>query len=199
MLDIMRPILGQDLMLSSFAANVLHPGAKAQEPHVDYPYWDLHARDRWPRTLDATYHLAVEAVMPLDEFTVENGATAIVPGSQKLACWPDPEQFAERHVRVTMRPGALLLFPALMWHAGQTNRSSASRAALLGSYTIKSIKPIEDWSRCIEREEALAYERPVRDLLGLDYPYPAVMDRLPGRSSEGVRSSRSILESDDEE
>ncbi len=199
MLAIMRPILGEDLMLSSFAANVLHPGAQAQEPHVDYPYWDLHARTRWPRALNATYHLAVEAVMPLDEFTVENGATAIVPESQKLACWPDKGQFAERHIRVTMKPGTLLLFPALLWHAGQTNRSEASRAALLGSYTIKSIKPIEDWSRCIDREEALGYEQGVQDLLGLHYPYPAVMDRLPGRSSEGSRSNQSILKTDGSE
>ena len=194
MLAIMRPILGDDLMLRSFAANVLHPGAQAQEPHVDYPYWDLHARSRWPRALNATYHLAVEAVMPLDEFTVENGATAIVPESQKLARWPDPEQFAQRHIRATMKPGALLLFPALLWHAGQTNHSEASRAALLGSYTIKSIKPIEDWSRCIDPKEARGYEKSVQDLLGLHYPYPAVMDRLPGRSSEGSRSKQSILD-----
>ena len=193
MLTIMRPILGDDLMLSSFAANVLHPGAQAQEPHVDYPYWDLHARNRWPRALNASYHLAVEAVVPLDDFTVENGATAIVPGSQKLACWPDPTGFQERHIRVTMRPGALLLFPALLWHAGQTNRSGSSRAALLGSYTIKSVKPIEDWSRCIDRDEALGYEETVQGLLGLDYPYPAVMDELPGRSSEGAKSKESIL------
>ena len=199
MLAIMRPILGDDLMLSSFAANVLHPGAQAQEPHVDYPYWDLHARSRWPRALNATYHLAVEAVMPLDEFTVENGATAIVPESQKLACWPDPDQFAQRHIRATMKPGALLLFPALLWHAGQTNHSEASRAALLGSYTIKSIKPIEDWSRCIDPKEALGYEKSVQDLLGLHYPYPAVMDRLPGRSSEGSRSKQSILDGEAQE
>lgn len=193
MLAIMRPILGVDLMLSSFAANVLHPGAQAQEPHVDYPYWDLHARDRWPQALNASYFLAVESVIPLDEFTVENGATAIMPGSQTLARWPDPETFAANHIQVTMRPGTLLLFPALLWHAGQTNRSGASRAALLGSYTIKSIKPIEDWSRCIDREEALRYDRSMQDLLGLHYAYPAVMDKLPGRSSEGARSSQSIL------
>lgn len=193
MLAILRPILGEDLMLSSFAANVLHRGARAQEPHVDYPYWDLHDRERWPRGLNASYFLAVESVIPLDEFTVENGATAIVPGSQRLACWPDTADFAARHIRVTMRPGALLLFPALMWHAGQSNRSDASRAALLGSYTMKSIKPIEDWSRCIDREEALGYGQGMQDLLGLHYPYPAVMDRLPGRSSEGTRSTKSIL------
>ena len=197
LLAILEPILGRDLMLSSFAANVLHPGAQAQEPHVDYPYWDLHARERWPRALNASYHLAVEAVVPLDEFTVENGATAIVPGSQARACWPDSEEFARRRIQVTMRPGALLLFPALMWHAGQTNGTDASRAAVLGSYTLKSIKPIEDWSRCIDREEALAYAPRMQELLGLHYPYPAVMDALPGRSSEGARSKRSILRRDE--
>ena len=199
MLAIMRPILGDDLMLSSFAANVLHPGAQAQEAHVDYPYWDLHARDRWPSRLNASYHLAVEAVMPLDEFTLENGATAIVPGSQKLARWPDPDEFQRRHIRATMRPGTLLLFPALLWHAGQANRSEKSRATLLGSYTIKSIKPIEDWSRCIGRDTALGYEQPMKDLLGLHYPYPAVMDALPARSSEGAKSQQSILETPEDE
>ncbi len=193
-LSLMEPILGEDLMLSSFAANVLHPGAQAQEPHVDYPYWDLHARERWPRTLNASYFLAVETVIPLDEFTIENGATAIVPGSQRLARWPDPAEFERRAIRVRMRPGALLMFPALLWHAGQTNRSAASRAALLGSYTIKSIKPIEDWSRCIDREDAKRYGDRMRQLLGLEYPYPAVMDALPGRSSEGALSEQSILE-----
>ncbi len=193
LLAVLRPILGEDLMLSSFAANVLHPGAQAQEPHVDYPYWDLHTRSRWPRALNASYHLAVESVVPLDEFTIDNGATAIVPGSQKLASWPDPREFESRHIRVTMKPGSLLLFPALLWHAGQTNRSMASRAALLGSYSMKSIKPIEDWSRCIDRDVAMGYDRAVQELLGLHYPYPAVMDGLPGRSSEGARSKESIL------
>ncbi len=196
-LAILKPILGQDLMLSSFAANVLYPDAQAQEPHVDYPYWDLHARDRWPRTLDASYHLAVESVIALDPFTLENGATAIVPESQKLACWPNPEKFSKCHIRVTMQPGSLLLFPALMWHAGQTNQTSDSRAALLGSYTMKSIKPIEDWSRCVDRQEALNYNQSMQDLLGLHYPYPAVMDDLPSRSSEGARSRLSILEEED--
>ncbi len=194
LLAILRPILGGDLMLSSFAANVLHPGAQAQEPHVDYPYWDLHARDRWPEALNASFYLAVESVVPLDEFTLENGKTAIAPGSHKLARWPSTDEFAARHIRVTMRPGALLLFPALLWHAGQTNYSTASRAALLGSYTLKSIKPIEDWSRCIDRSEAVRYTKRMQDLLGLHYPYPAVMDRLPARSSEGARSKQAILQ-----
>jgi hypothetical protein len=37
-LAIIEPILDDDLMLRSHAANVLYGGAPAQEPHVDYPY-----------------------------------------------------------------------------------------------------------------------------------------------------------------
>ncbi len=189
---ILAPLLGDDFMLGSFAANVLYPGAPAQEGHVDYPYWDLHARGHWPRTLNASFFLAVEAVIMLDGFTIENGATAIVPGSQKLAAWPDPERFAAESIRLTAPAGSLFLFPALLWHAGQANRSQAPRAALLGSYACKSIKPIEDWSRCIDPGEAEGYSSRMRALLGLDYAYPAVMDALPGRSSEGRRSRKAI-------
>lgn len=191
-LSIMEPILGDDLMLASYAANILHPGAPEQEPHVDYPYWDLHARRHWPRTLNASFFLAVETILMLDDFTVENGASAIAPGSQKRACWPDPGEFEKDSIRVTGRAGSLFMFPALLWHAGQANRSSSSRAALLGSYTCKSIKPIEDWSRCISAETVEKCDDREKALLGVGYSYPAVMDDLPARSSEGVRSRRGI-------
>ncbi len=191
-LAILEPILGDDLMLASYAANILHPGAPAQEPHVDYPYWDLHARSRWPRTLNASFFLAVETVLMLDDFTVENGATAIVPASQKQARWPDPEEFARKSIRATGPAGSLLVFPALLWHAGQANAGARSRAALLASYTCKSVKPIEDWGRSISASTIAACSDRMKALLGVGYAYPAVMDDLPARSSEGARSKKGI-------
>ncbi len=193
-LSIMEPILGDDLMLASYAANILHPGAPAQEPHVDYPYWDLHAREHWPQTLNASFFLAVETVLMLDDFTVENGASAILPGSQKLARWPDQREFESNSIRVTGPAGSLFMFPALLWHAGQRNDSQDSRGALLASYTCKSIKPIEDWSRCISQETIEQSSDPMKALLGVGYAYPVVMDNLTARSSEGARSKKGITE-----
>ena len=95
---------------------------------------------------------------------------------------------------VTGPAGSLLVFPALLWHAGQANRTSTSRAALLGSYTCKSIKPIEDWSRCISAETIAGCGERMKALLGVGYAYPAVMDELPARSSEGARSKKNIAE-----
>ena len=193
LLAILEPILGDDLMLASYAANILHPGAPAQEPHVDYPYWDLHARNHWPRALNASFFLAVETVLMLDDFTIENGATAIVPGSQKEARWPAPDEFERRSIRVTGAAGSLLVFPALLWHASQANAASRSRAALLASYTCKAIKPLEDWRRSISPATVDACGDRMKALLGVDYAYPAVMDELPARSSEGARSKKSIV------
>lgn len=194
LLEMMRPILGEDLMLSSWAANITYPGASAQEAHVDYPYWDLHKRENWPRTLNASFHLAVEVILMLDDFTVENGATAFMPGSQKRCAWPDEEEFDQKSLRAIGSAGTVMIFPALLWHAAQANQSQASRAALLASYTNKNIKPIEDWSRCISRESMEACPEAMQKLLGYGYAYPAVMDGLPARSSEGTRSQKNITE-----
>ena len=179
MLEIMTPILGADLMLGSWAGRVLFPGAPPQEPHVDYPYWDLFERDNWPRTISDGFHLAVEAVVMLDDFTAENGATGILPGSQRLCRWPDPAEFERDGIQVTGRAGSLVLFPALMWHGGKGNRSDSSRAAVLGCYVSKSIRPIEDWPRCVSRDVIEACDDRLLKLLGADYPYPADMDHLP--------------------
>ena len=179
MLDIMSPILGADLMLGSWAGRVLFPGATAQESHVDYPYWDLFDRGNWPRTIDDSFHLAVEAVVMLDEFTADNGATGLLPGSQKLCRWPDPAEFERRGIQATGPAGSLILFPALMWHGGQGNHTDSSRAAVLGCYVSKSIRPIEDWRRCVSAKVLAACDERLIKLLGVEYPYPADMDHLP--------------------
>lgn len=190
-LSLMKPIIGEDLMLSSYAANITYPGAPAQEPHVDYPYWDLHKTENWP-AINASYHLAVEVIVMLDDFTMENGATAYVPFSHKKAVWPDSKQFQTSAKRACAPAGSVMIFPALLWHAAQANQSQGPRAALLGSYTNKNIKPIEDWSRCIDPSELKNYSEPMRQLLGDGYAYPAVMDQLPARSSQGTRSRKNI-------
>ena len=196
MLAILEPLLGRGLSLCSIAANVLYPGAPAQEPHIDYPYWDLHTRENFPNTLNASFFLGIESLIMLDELTEENGATALVPGSQKWASWPTSAAFEAKKVRLTGPAGTLVLFPAFMWHAGQENRSDAPRAVVLGCHVSKFVRPIEDWKAGLRPETVGALSPRLRELLYLDHPYPAVMDALPGRSSEGTRSTRELRRDD---
>jgi hypothetical protein len=39
-MKIVDKVIGDDFCLGSIAANYLQPGAAAQKPHLDYPYWD---------------------------------------------------------------------------------------------------------------------------------------------------------------
>ncbi len=195
-LAILEPLLGRGLALGSIAANVLYPGAPAQEPHIDYPYWDLHARDSFPATLNASFFLGVESLIMLDELTEENGATALVPGSQKWAAWPTVDVFEEKKIRITGPPGTLVLFPAFMWHAAQANRNDAPRAVVLSCHVSKFVRPLEDWRAGLSPKTVNSLSPRLRELLYLDHPYLAVMDDLPGRSSEGTRSTRELRENE---
>ena len=40
--DLMAKFLGTEFICGSYCASRLLPGAPGQEPHIDYPYWDLY-------------------------------------------------------------------------------------------------------------------------------------------------------------
>ena len=50
----------------------------------------------------------------LDDFTVENGATACVPFSQQNVEWPDDDEFENRKIQVTGKKGTTLMFVGLL-------------------------------------------------------------------------------------
>ena len=177
MLAVMEPILGHDFVLSSIAGSILQPGAPKQEPHVDYPYWDLYDPARWPLGFNTSFHIEVETLVMLDEFTTENGATAILPGSHKRCAWPDAEEFERDHVQATGPAGSLLMFSAPIWHAGCENRSAAPRTALLSAYHCKFIRQLEDFRLGVSAETLAQCSERLRYLMGIDQPYPTVMSR----------------------
>ena len=42
--DLMTKFLGSEFICGSYCASRLLPGAAGQEPHIDYPYWDLYKK-----------------------------------------------------------------------------------------------------------------------------------------------------------
>lgn len=170
-------ILGQDFGLGSYAANIMYPGSSRQLPHLDYPYWDYNVPGSWPRrpcTSGAILNL--QSVLMLDEFTSENGATAILPHSQTSCRWPDLAEFEAKAVRVTGPPGTMFLFTGLLHHAAMDNRStSRSRGAILGQYLPKYVRPMEDPAMVGAPVRARATDK-LLSLLGANQPYPKNFD-----------------------
>ena len=169
-MKVFGPILGASSS-GSFAANRLLPGAPGQEPHIDYPYWDLHDQGEFPAGINAGFHMNCQSLISLHEFTAENGATAVVPGSQTRGVYPSAEAFADEHIQLSCPPGSLLLFVGMIWHCSMPNNSSGERTSVLGQYLPKFVKPMEALDRSVKAD---------------------VLDRHPGTSpASGCRSSLS--------
>lgn len=187
---VLRAFLGTQFILGSIAANRILPGGPGQEPHIDYPYWDFYDRETHPMHMNSSFPLNAQVTVMLDEFTEESGATAYLPGSQTALTYPseeDQQDFAQRAQRMTGSPGDAVIFFGAAWHCAMPNRSGDDRIGILLQYLPKWVKPMEDL-RCALPPEALeAASADLRQLLGLDYPYPQVLEDADYANAEGRR------------
>ena len=77
----------------------------------------------WPEAVRDDRETTITAIFALTDFTEENGATVVVPGSH---LWPglNPEARPEQTGRATMKAGAALLYSGKIIHGGGANTSS---------------------------------------------------------------------------
>ena len=131
--------LGEDIICSSWSANTVYPGHDRIGWHVDYPYWSK--QPPWP-----TEHLAGQTVWMLDDFTEENGATGIVPGSHRKAHPPEEprNEWRDDGQVLTGSRGSVVFGHGAWWHTARPNRTEQSRSCLLGMYIMPWFLPQED-------------------------------------------------------
>ena len=181
-------ILGRQFILGSFAANRLLPGAPGQEPHIDYPYWDLHDTGEFPAGISAGFHMNCQSLISLHEFTAENGATAVVPGSQTRGVYPSKKAFDDEHIQLTCPQGSLLLFVGMIWHCSMQNNSSGERTSVLGQYLPKFVKPMEALDQSVAPAVRDAATPELHQLLGLDLRYPELLEDSEAGNAEGRKA-----------
>lgn len=186
LMAILRKFLGTEFIMGSIAANRILPGGPGQEPHVDYPYWDFHAPETHPVGLNGSFPMNAQVSVILDPFTAESGATAFVPGSQKELRYPtEADAFFDRCERMTGEPGDVILFYGVTWHCAMPNRSDHDRSAILIQYLPKWVKPMEDMPAALPASFIDAASDDLKQLLGLNYPYPEVLDAARAGNTEG--------------
>ncbi|QWT20335.1 phytanoyl-CoA dioxygenase family protein [Bacillus sp. NP157] len=185
-MQVMRAFLGSEFIMGSIAANRILPGGPGQEPHIDYPYWDYHSPQTHPTRINASFPLNGQVTIMLDPFTEETGATAYVPGTQRELRYPDEgDGFFSRCERMLGEPGDTVVFFGAVWHCAMPNRSSIDRTAIITQYLPKFVKPMEDLPAALPEAFVKQAGPDIRQLLGLNYPYPEVLDAARGGNAEG--------------
>jgi ectoine hydroxylase-related dioxygenase (phytanoyl-CoA dioxygenase family) len=111
----------------------------------------------------------------LDDFTPDNGATRMIPGSHKWGRRPqdvldDPMASHPDETLLTGKAGCIAVMNAHMWHGGTANRTSAPRLAMHAFYCRRD-KPQQQYQKPLLRPEVQAALSPeCRQILALDDP-----------------------------
>ncbi len=186
MMQTMADFLGSEFVCGSYCASRLLPGCPGQEPHIDYPYWDFYNAGTFPVAINSSFPMNAQATIILDPFTEETGATAFVPGSQRALHYPDEnDRFFENCERMTGDPGDLVFFFGAAWHCAMPNNSSQDRTGLLIEFLPKFVKPVEDMLTGVDEAFLAGAGEEIRQLLGLNYPYPQLFDQSEAKNEIG--------------
>jgi ectoine hydroxylase-related dioxygenase (phytanoyl-CoA dioxygenase family) len=156
--------------IGSSTAIEIHPGEGNQELHRDDSFYPF-------RIPDVEYQFS--AMWALTEFTEENGATRVVPGSHDLR---EIEDVTEDQVTQAAMPrGSVLFYLGSSIHAGGQNNSNAPRTGLITTYSLGWLRQEENVYLTIPKEVAYSYPEHVRRLMGYqsDGPYLGVFPDDP--------------------
>lgn len=129
-----KAVLGEHFKLSSLNYRAARPGKGLQKLHVDYG-----------NAVAQGAYKVCNTIWLLDDFTENNGATRIVPGTHRSKVLPqealeDPEQPHQEEIKIIAPAGSVFIFNSHVWHGGTTNYSSKYRRSI-HSYFCTSDQP----------------------------------------------------------
>lgn len=126
------------------------------------------------RTYGGEFRLMLNMLLMVDDFTEENGATKVVPGSHRIAERPDDAFLEANAVRATGKAGDIVLFDSNLWHSAAPNYTDKPRMAVTPTFSRPFMKQQMDYPRMLG-DGAPADER-IRQLLGYNARVPANYD-----------------------
>ena len=80
--------------------------------------------------------------------------------------------------------------PGVRATVAMPNNSNADRTGLLIEYLPKFVKPLEDQLSGVRKEVIDKGGDYIRQLVGLAYPYPQLLDKAEGGNQEGYYSQK---------
>jgi ectoine hydroxylase-related dioxygenase (phytanoyl-CoA dioxygenase family) len=138
----------QNFQLGSCTAIEIRPGEKAQVLHRDDDIYPI----RIPKV-----EFQISAMWALNDFTLQNGATQVVP------CNKNPQELL---VQAVMPKGSVLYYLGSTKHGGGSNNSASPRSGLISTYCLGWLRQEENLYLSIPREIADSYPDHVRRLIG---------------------------------
>ena len=190
-LPVVEGVLDKGCLVSSLSSISIDPGEKAQPMHADDTLIGL-PRPHQP--------LVCNSMWALTDFTEENGATRIVPGSHLYDSKPEYGSHPNS-IALEMPRGSVLVWNGSLWHGGGANRSTSRRTGIAMNYCAGFIRQQENQQLGIPLDLAKTFEPRLQELIGFgtyrnlmghidkQSPAQALLDR-----DDGFRSVWDLIE-----
>lgn len=127
-------VIGQDFKLSSLNYRAAKPGKGLQKLHVD-----------WSEAVPPHDFKVCNSIWLLDDFSKQNGATRLVPGTHLSGQLPqkkmeNPFDAHPNEILLEAPAGSVFIFNSHVWHGGTTNHTNKYRRAI-HSYFCRKDQP----------------------------------------------------------
>jgi ectoine hydroxylase-related dioxygenase (phytanoyl-CoA dioxygenase family) len=131
-----------------------------------------------PRFYTQDHPLLFQALVCLDPFTQETGATRFLLGSHHCPDRPPESHFKTHAIQIQAEPGDVVFFDSLVWHAGGENSTDRPRRGITLVYSKSFMKQQIDYPRAVPARVIERLGPTGRRLLGMDTRVPASMDEF---------------------
>ena len=160
-MDLVAALLGKDVLVSNFTANIALPGSRSMKEHSDQsivvpePWFDP-----W----------AMNVIWCLDDVYAANGATLFLPGSHRYQRAAEVGQDPVARMQpFEAKAGSVIAMDGRMWHTPGANVTADSERALLFACHSRSfIRPQRNWNAALSPATQSSVSPQLRALLGLD-------------------------------
>ena len=137
------------------------------------------------RIAGGSFPLAIHAIYMLDDFSKRNGATRVVPRSQKRIDFARTGKKYKSEKILTGKIGDVIIFDASVWHGSAKKINDEERWGMIFSYSRWFLKPDFDYTQNTNKKIFNKLSKEQKKILGFNYNPP--VDEFT-RSSAILRS-----------
>jgi ectoine hydroxylase-related dioxygenase (phytanoyl-CoA dioxygenase family) len=155
-LPVVEGVLDPGLLISSLSSIAIGPDEQAQPIHAD---------DQLIPIARPHVSLICNTMWAITDFTEENGATRLVPGSHRRDEAPNP---LERYdtVAAEMEKGSVLVWVGSLWHGGGANRTDQRRVGIAMNYCAGYVRQQENQQLGVPPSLVKTFPRRLQELIG---------------------------------
>lgn len=120
----------------------------------------------------------IGVIIPLNDFTLDNGATFYLAGSHRMSELPTEQEFYAQAQRLVCNKGDLILFNARLVHAAGVNNTQLTRHALTINLCRPYMRQRFDFPRLMTKQQIESLGENGRKLIGMNVRMPVSLDEF---------------------